>query len=308
MASGLVVFINSNTQDDPKEKNEISTEATKAKKFTKNTFQATTIINMQNVELVAKNNLQFAIAHHFGVMWDKNQEAGQNFAQVLGLNFGIAHTYLSLDYSVTDYAILGFAMTGNSKFEGWMKFKILRQQSGEKNIPVTIGWLSLANVDCYSNPADTIAGNKLGWNKFTYMHQLLIARKFSDKFSLQFMPTLIHYNIVPYGYENSNNVWSLGLGGKYQLSKTKGITFEYARQLNMYDDVISKTGAIINYYPNLVSLVMEFNAGGHVFHFYIGNTTAATNIDQLSKNVQLIKDGQFALGFWLIRSFFVGKE
>jgi Membrane bound beta barrel domain (DUF5777) len=61
-------------------------------------------------------------------------------------------------------------------------------------------------------------------------------------------------------------------------------------------------------YGYLVSLGMEFNTGGHIFQFYIGNNTAATNIDQLSKNVQLIKDGQLALGFRLNRSFIVGKE
>jgi hypothetical protein len=309
LTSGLFLFINSFAQDDAKGQNETdSTAPVKTQKFTKNTFQGSSIINMHSVEIAAKNNLQFVISHHFGVLWDKNQDAGQNLAQVLGLNSGIAHTYLSLDYSVTNYANLGFAMTGNSKFEGWVKFKILRQQTGEKNIPVTIGWISLVNVDCQSNPADTIEANKLGWNKFSYMHQLLIARKFSSKFSLQLMPTLIHYNLVPYGYENSNNIFSMGLGGKYQLGKNKALTFEYAHQFNMYDNVISKTGAIINYYPNLVSLGMEFNTGGHIFQFYVGNTTAATNIDQLSRNVQLIKDGQFALGFRLNRSFFVGKE
>jgi len=227
---------------------------------------------------------------------------------VLGLNSGIAHTYLSLDYSITDFANAGIALTGNSMFEGFAKFKILRQQTGQRNVPVSIGWYSLANVDARKNTVDTIKANKLAWNKFTFVHQLLIARKFSKKFSMQLMPTYIHYNIVPYGMENSNNIFSIAMGAKYQLPPNKAVTIEYSRQLNMYKNVIDKNGNIINYAPDLLSLGLEFNTGGHVFQFYIGNTTAATSIDQLTRNTTSIKDGKFAMGFRLNRSFFLGPK
>lgn len=108
----------------------------------------------------------------------------------------------------------------------------MRQQTGQKNIPVSLGWYSLFNVNATKDPTLTTS-----WNKFSFMHQLLIARKFSDKLSLQLMPTLIHFNIVPYGINNSNLVGSIGLGGKYKLTANKNITFEYARQLNMYENL-----------------------------------------------------------------------
>jgi hypothetical protein len=301
----LSFCIISTAQDTASEK-----EATQAKKtkFTKATFQSTSLINMQSVEMLKKGNLQFLIAHHFGVIWNKDASAGQNMAQVFGFNTGIAHSYLSFDYSLTNFANLGLALTGNSKFEGWTKFKILRQQTGLKNIPVTIGWVSLVNADALENPVDTVKSNKLGWNKFSYMHQLLIARKFSSKFSLQIMPTYIHYNLVPYGINNNNNIFSLGIGGKYQVSDNKALTFEYFRQLNMYEDVIDRNGNIINYAPDLLAIGIEFNTGGHIFQFFIGNTTSATNIEQLTKNTDWIKDGKFALGFRLNRAFFIGGK
>ena len=279
----------------------------KPKKKVKSTFNSSHIINMHSVEIVPKGNLQFIIAHHFGVIWNKEQDAGQNLAQVFGFNSGIAHTYLSFDYSPANFANVGFALTGNSMFEGWAKFKILKQ-AGKQNSPVSIGWISLVNIDAQSNPVDTIEANKLGWNKFTYMHQLMIARKFSKSFSLQIMPTYIHYNIVPYGMENSNDIFSLGMGAKYQLSPNKALTFEYSHQFNMYENVITKTGNIVNYEPDLLSLGLEFNTGGHVFQFFVGNTTAATNIEQLTRNTNFIKDGKFALGFRLNRSFYLGKK
>lgn len=293
---------------EPAQDSTLTEAPVKKAKFAKATFQSSSLINMPTVEMLPKGNLQFMVAHHFGVIWNKDANAGQNLAQVFGFNSGVAHTYLSFDYSVTNFANIGLGLTGNSKFEGWTKFKILRQQTGVKNIPVSVGWFSLVNVDAAENPVDTVKANKLAWNKFSFIHQLLIARKFSKKFSLQLMPTFIHYNIVPYGINNSNNVFSIGMGGKYQLSTNKALTFEYSRQLNMYKDVLDKNGNIISYSPDLLSVGLEFNTGGHVFQFYIGNTTSASTIEQLSRNTNFIKDGKFALGFRLNRGFFIGSK
>ena len=305
---GSGLFVNAVAQDSTAQQTENAAPVVKKAKFVKRTFQSSSIINLPSVEMVAKGNLQFMISHHFGNIWNESEDFGQNMAQVFGFNSGVAHTYLSFDYSVTDYANVGVALTGNSKFEGWLKFKLLRQQTGLRNIPVTIVWLSVVNVDA-TKSTDTL--NNLAWNKFSFMHQLMIARKFSDKFSLQISPTLIHYNLVPYGINNSNNIFSLGLGAKYQLSDNKALTLEYARQFNMYEDIFDKNGNIVNYVPNLLAVGFEFNTGGHVFQFFLGNTTAATNIEQLSRNtnsLNLFKHGQYALGFRLNRAFFIGKN
>ena len=303
MVLGMGLFISSFAQDQKKDES----APVKKAKFTKSTFQSSNVINMQSVEMVAKGNLQFMISHHFGTIWTDGISEGQNLAQFLGLNSGIAHTYLSFDYSVTNHANIGLAMTGNSKFEGWVKFKLLRQQTGIRNIPVTVTWLSLANADA-AQSQDTL--NKLGWNKFSYLHQLLIARKFSKKFSLQLSPTFIHYNVVPYGINNDNNIFSLGFGAKYQLADNKAITLEYSRQFNMFENVIGKTGIISNYSPDLLSVGIEFNTGGHVFQFFLSNTTAATMIEQLTRNNNSVRFKEFAMGFRLNRSFFIagGKK
>ncbi len=120
LISGLVLLINLNAQDVQQEQ---KASVPKKAKYTKATFQSSNIINMQSVEMVAKGNLQFMVAHHFGVLWNSDLPEGQNFAQFLGLNSGIAHTYLSFDYSPLNYANIGLALAGNSKFEGWVKIK-----------------------------------------------------------------------------------------------------------------------------------------------------------------------------------------
>lgn len=272
-----------------------------AKKYTRTTFNATKIINMQSTEMVNPGVLQFMISHHFSHIWNKDG-GSQNLAQFFGLNSGVAHTYLSFDYSPIRWMNLGVAMAGSSKYEGWAKFKILRQQTGAMNIPVSMAWYSLANVNTAKDPDNGFSGNK-----FAFMNQLLIARKFSNKFSLQLMPTWIHFNVVPYGINNSNEVFSMGIAGKYKATSKLNITMEYSRQFNMYENIISKSGAILNYNPDLLSLGVEISTGTHLFQFYVGNTTDASAIDQLARNTSSIKDGNFAFGFTINRSMNLKK-
>ena len=270
-------------------------------KYAKATFNSTRIINMQSTEIVSKGALQFLISHHFSPIWPKGGETQDNLAGLLGLNSGLAYTYLSFDYSVNNYLNLGLAAAGRNRYEGWAKIKLLRQQTGAKNIPVSMTWYS-----AFSANAAKDANIDLTWNKFSFINQLLVARKFNDKFSLQVMPTWIHFNLVPYGVNNSNEVFSMGLGGKYKLTPNKNITFEYSRQFNMYENLIDKSGNIYNYKPDLMSIGMEFGTGGHLFQFYIGNTTHSSNIDQLARNSSKLFEN-LAFGFTINRSLSLSK-
>jgi opacity protein-like surface antigen len=280
----------------------VETKEAPTPKYARATFNSTKIINMQSTEMVSPGALQFMISHHFSNIW--NKDAGkQNVAQLFGLNSGVAHTYLSFDYSFKPWLNVGVAAAGASKYEGWAKFKLLRQQTGVKNIPVSLVFYSMANVNTAEDPESEFTGNK-----FSFVNQLLIARKMTDKLSLELIPTWIHYNLVPYGINNSNEVFSLGLGGKYKVRSNMNITFEYSRQLNMFENLITKNGAIINYNPDLLSLGIEMNTGGHQFQFYVGSTTDASNLDQLSRNNSSIKDGNFAFGFTINRSMNLKKD
>ena len=267
------------------------------------TFKSTRIINMHSVEMTGTGNLQFMIIHHFGAIWD-DKEGASNFGRLLGLNAGFANTYMSFDYTPVRWMNLGVAFAGNSTLEGTAKFKILRQQSGVHNYPVSIAWVSTAN---FNTSKSVESPNDLYWNRFSYLHQILIARKFSDKFSLQFTPSMVHRNIVAYGIENAHNIYSLGLGGRMKLTEKTAITFEYSRQLNMYENVIDKTGEIVSYSPDLISLGYDWDTGGHIFQFFFTNSSFASNLPQLSTNPQRDNLGEWSLGFNLNRSYSIKK-
>lgn len=83
---------------------------------------------------------------------------------------------------------------------------------------------------------------------------ILIARKFRENFSLQLIPSYIYYNYIPFGINNTNNIFSLGIGGRMKLSHKTAITLEYTRQLNGYKDLLDETASTVNYVPDVLSL------------------------------------------------------
>ena len=100
----------------------------------------------------------------------------------------------------------------------------------------------------------------------------------------------------------------MGVGARYKINSKRAINLEYSRQFNMYENVMDKNGNILQYNPDLLSIGLEMNTGGHVFEFFIGNTMNSSAIDQLARNSSAIKDGQFALGFHLNRGYPIGGK
>ena len=266
------------------------------------TFKSTRIINLQSVEMTGKGNLQFMISHRFGQIW-KEGKGLTNVAQLFGLNGGAANTYMSFDYSYTNWLNIGWAATGNAQFESWAKFKLLRQQTGTKNVPVSLVLFSSFNF----NGSDGPSPDDFAWNRFSYLNQLLIARKFNEKFSLQLTPSFIHYNYVPYGINNTNNIFSVAIGGRYKLTHKTAISFEYSRQLNGYKNLLDESASAVNYVPDLFSFGYDWDTGGHIFQFFLTGSPAATNIAQLSQNTTDVRLGNFSLGFNLNRSYGIKK-
>jgi hypothetical protein len=304
LATSCALLLNTYAQDDLL--NELVKEdSAKVKQdITIATFKSTRVINMNSTEMTGLNNLQFMIIHHFGNIW---QDGGfnNNFGRLLGLNAGFANTYMSFDYTPIRWMNLGLAFAGNSSLEGTAKFKLMRQQSGQHNYPVSIAWLSTARYDANKSVPSP---NDFEWNRFSYLHQLIIARKFSESISLQLIPSMVHNNIISYGAGNEHNVFSIGMGGRVKLTNKTAITFEYSRQLNMYKNVIDKSGEIVDYSPNLVSLGYDWDTGGHIFQFFLTNSSYASNLLQLTTNPIRDNLGQWSLGFNLNRSYSMKKS
>ena len=248
------------------------------------TFKATRIVNGHSIERMKKNQLEFRISHRFGEF----NTGPYNF---YGLDQGTIH--FSLEYGLTDWLELGIGRSTFEKtFDGFAKFSILRQSSGEKNMPIHLSYVT--STEMISSNADPLMKNFA--SRMSFINQLLVARKFNESFSLQLTPTFIHRNIVPTELE-MNDLFACGFGGRYKLSKRISLNVEY-----YYVYRANATSLPVTYY-NPLGIGIDIETGGHVFQIMVTNAQAMREGGFIGKTTGKWTDAGIHLGFNISRVF-----
>ena len=230
--------------------------------------------------------------HRFGKI-GLNDEFYKSF---LGFDLP-ANIRFSLSYKLSDRAYVGVGRTKIGKtidVEG--KYLLLRQKQNESPISVAIYNNTGINTDAYRGEsplaffADSVTPfeNKFV-HRFSYNTQLIISRKFSEKWSLQLSPTFVYQNLVE-GVAKSHHTFVLPFSGRFQYSFGSAILFEYAYKLNNTSD---------NQLDNPFSLGFEFGTAGHVFQVFMSNSyyIRETNIYTQEPYNFYDKPNEFVLGF-----------
>jgi hypothetical protein len=256
----------------------------KPEMITKSIFKTTRIINGQSIENTGKGVLDLKILHRFGPL---NQGAYELF----GLDQ--ATMRIGLDYGVLDRLQVGIGRsTFQKQFDGYAKYRILRQQTGKRNIPLSV---SYAATLIYKTLKSSSSFPQNESDRFTYAHQLLIAKKFNDYFSLQLTPTLFHYNVVP-SSALPNDFFSLGVGFRQRLTKRVNLTGEYFYRFDKLPG-----------YQNALSLGFDIETGGHVFQLHFTNSTGMTERTFINETTGSWMDGDVRFGFNIARVFTISK-
>ena len=256
-----------------------------------NPFKNKQLINAQTT--VIPDGFDFTIMHRFGKI-ALNDEFYKNF---LGFDLP-ANIRFSLSYKLSDRAYVGVGRTKIGKtvdVEG--KYLLLRQTT-DNSMPLSVAIYNNTgiNTDAYRGESpiaffgDSITPfeNKFA-HRFSYNTQLIIARKFNDKISLQLSPTLVYKNLVE-GLEKLHHTFILPFSGRYQYSFGSAILFEYAYKLNNTSE---------NKLDNPFSLGFEFGTAGHVFQIFMSNSyyIRETNIYTEEPLNFYDKPYEFVLGF-----------
>jgi hypothetical protein len=219
-------------------------------------FKTNRVVNGHSLENTAAGVLDFKISHRFAPLQN-------GFYDIFGLDG--ATIRIGLDYGITDRLMVGFGRSSKEKiYDGFAKYKILRQQTGKRNIPLSLSYLADAQVKTIRF-ADNDREN-LFWSRFYYTHQLLIGRKFSDGFTLQLMPTLVHRNLTQ-SRDDKNDVFAMGIAGRVKLSKRVAFNAEYYYVL---PDQIAQV------HKNSLSIGFDIETGGHVFQLHFTNSQDMT--------------------------------
>jgi len=251
-------------------------------------FKGTTIINGQSVEVPGHNDLHFIISHRFGAV-------NTGFYNFFGLDQGT--TRLGVEYGIKDILSFAFGRSSYEKtYDGGIKVKVLRQQTGIKKIPLTISIYSAIFVETmkWGDPErDNLFSSRL-----SYSTQLLIARKFSKNLSFQLSPSYVHINLVPTS-DDQNNILSLGFGGRYKLGPKFSINGEYYYLL---------PGEAANDYANSLSFGVDIETGGHVFQLHFTNSQLMFAPGYIARTEGGWSQGDIFIGFNIFRVFHLNKK
>ena len=256
--------------------------------YTTATFKTTRLVNGHTVENVGKGVLDVKISHRFGTL---NKGAYELF----GLDN--ATMRMGLDYGISKRLMAGVGRSTFQKtYDAFLKFKLLRQSTGKRNMPVTVsyvGTIALMSLKW----ADTSRKNYFS-SRLSYTHQLIIGSKLSEGISLQLMPTYIHRNLATYANE-PNDLYAVGAGGRFKLTKRLSFNVEYYYQIPDYK---------VKGTTNPLSVGFDIETGGHVFQLHFTNTTGMTERNFISGTTGKWEKRDILFGFNISRVFTIGKS
>jgi len=254
--------------------------------YTNATFKSTRVINGHSIERMPEGQLDFRISHRFG----KINSGSYN---LWGLDQ--ANIHFGLDYGVTNWLMIGIGRgTYEKTYDGLLKFSLLRQSKGKRTMPVSLSYVTTLSLNTlkWSEPKRT----NYFTSRMAYVHQLLIARKFNDRLSLQLSPTYIHKNLVKTELDPNDN-FAVGISGRIKITKRLAFNAEYFYQIKPLNNYAS----VKTYNP--LSVGFDIETGGHVFQIMLTNSLAMIEKGFISESTGQWAKGDIHLGFNISRVF-----
>lgn len=249
------------------------------------TFKSTRVINCHSVERMQAGDLDFRVAHRFGML-----KGGLD--EFFGLDESSSH--VSLELGITDWFMVGAGRaTYDKMFNGFVKLSPLRQAKGKWPVPLTVSlyFSAMSTNKTYPDPSWEV--DRL--HRMSYCTQVLIARKFTPWLSLQVSPTWVHKNMVALP-EDPNRLFALGIGGRLKFTPRTALTVEYFK---VYDrELISGP---TRYNP--LSVGLDIETGSHVFQIFLTNTFAILENGFISETTRSWSKNEIHLGFNITRVF-----
>ena len=242
-------------------------------------FKTTRVVNGQSIEMLGAGVLDFKMNHRFGAL---------NAGPLEAFGLDQATMRLGLDYGITNNWMFGVGRSniGESKsYDVYTKYRLIQQT--RKKIPVTVEINAGGNMYIIQ---DKNLSERMS-NYSAYFGQLIIGRKFSERFSLQFSPTVL---MAPKAY-NYGPIYAVGIGMREKLTPRLTLNAEYQPILN------SPNAAI----KNGISVGFDIETGGHVFQLHFTNCIGLNEYDALMATKSDWSTGGVRFGFNLSRVFTV---
>jgi hypothetical protein len=262
LSSGIIASAQTTdtTASEPKE------EAATVRKVkpVKNTFASIWLGDNQTVIVPVKKTFEMDIMHRFGNM-------GNGYKDFYGL-FASSNIKLGFDYVPINKLLVGVSLAKSfMTLQGYAKYSLVQQT--KKQYPVSISYYT--DVAWDSRPGDNYTYKA---HELMFFNQLMIARKITEKLSVQVSPGVTHINYVN-GYfkasktaagadtnvianERKHDHFGIAFLGRYKLTQGMSLIVNYDQPVTKH-----KTG---NPDPNIL-VGLEVGTGSHAFQFFIAN-------------------------------------
>ena len=222
------------------------------------------------------------------------EESGGGYHNFYGLDQS-NDIRIGFHYGITDRLTVGVSRAKrNEAFEGMAKFKALEQTTDNK-IPLSIAVFGQSTI---TTKANTEGYYDKGIHRLNYCGQLIIARKFSPRFSFEIVAAGVHRNIVDVGDEN--DLLSLGAGVRWKFTRSSAIVADYFHTFRSEEDRYEDGGFG---YEDPIGVGIEIETGGHVFTIMFTNAIGLLETDFLVNTVDSWSKGGFKLSFNISRTF-----
>jgi hypothetical protein len=249
------------------------------------TFKSGKVINLHTNERVAAGNLEMRISHRFGRL-------NGGAYELWGLDQSTIR--IGLDYGLSDHLAIGLGRNSYKKiYDGFVKYSIVSQKNN--GFPLSMVGVSSIAINSLRF-ADETRENYFR-SRLTYVHQLVLARKFSDRLSLELVPSWVHYNLVTTATDQSD-IPVLAAGGRIKVSKRVSINAEYSYRIQFNDDA-----ANINDFYDSFSVGVDIETGGHVFQLQFTNSLPMVEMGFLTETNDQWSAGGIHFGFNITREF-----
>jgi len=262
----------------------------KKKSVVKDTFEGNYLIDNQTVMVPIKGTFEFDIQHRFGT-------TDKSFTDLFGL-FAGATIRLGFSYTPIKDLQVGFGATNDRMQVDWnVKYALLKQTKDGK-LPVSITYFGNAVMDTRKKDATTLFVNTS--DRLSFFNQIIIARKITEKFSVQVSPSLSHFNNLE-GYTDAsgkvmpklnNDHFAISFSGRYKISSKTAIIANYDQPLSQHP--------MSNPHPN-ISFGLEMRSSGHDFQVFAGNYGFVLPQNNNLFNQNDYTQGQFLIGFNITR-------
>jgi len=242
-------------------------------------FESASLIDNPTNVLFNKNALEVQMAHRFGLVNGGTNDLAGFWAP--------SNIRIGLSYSIHERLTIGYGTTKFDRLQDFnWKVALLRQTRSNK-MPVSVTYYG--NFTVNARTKDNFVNLQ---DRYSNFNQLIIARRFSSKLSLQVAPSVSHFNIV----ENTmrNDMVAVSFGGRYKISPQTSVIVDYTQPITEF---------LQNNPPPGISVGVEFSTSAHAFQLFATNYNGLVQQKNIMFNTNDFFKGDYLIGFNITRVY-----